>query len=84
MKTTKTLSLALLVSSISLSSLHAQSARNAVKIVARPLPLSTVRLTGGPLKRAQDLMLSISSNSNPIECLLTIENARGLNRKPAS
>src|SRR5436190_15845129 len=28
---------------------------NAVPDLARPLPLSAVRLTGGPLKRAQDL-----------------------------
>src|SRR6478609_6196437 len=28
---------------------------NAIPDVARPLPLSAVRLTGGPLKRAQDL-----------------------------
>src|SRR6266496_5642630 len=28
---------------------------NAIPDLARPLPLSAVRLTGGPLKRAQDL-----------------------------
>ncbi len=32
-----------------------QRIKNAVPEVARPLPLSAVRLTGGPLKRAQDL-----------------------------
>ena len=32
-----------------------QQIKNAVPDVARPLPLSAVRLTGGPLKRAQDL-----------------------------
>jgi DUF1680 family protein len=33
----------------------AQQIKNAIPDVARPLPLSAVRLTGGPLKRAQDL-----------------------------
>ena len=33
----------------------AQQIKNAVPDVARPLPLSAVRVTGGPLKRAQDL-----------------------------
>jgi hypothetical protein len=37
------------------STAHAQQIKNAVPYVARPLPLSAVRLTGGPLKRAQDL-----------------------------
>jgi uncharacterized protein len=34
---------------------NAQQIKNAISDVARPLPLSAVRLTGGPLKRAQDL-----------------------------
>src|SRR3984893_11150368 len=33
----------------------AQQIKNAIPDVARPLPLSAVRLTGGPLKHAQDL-----------------------------
>src|SRR5678815_826103 len=33
----------------------AQAIKNAIPDVARPLPLSSVRVTGGPLKRAQDL-----------------------------
>jgi DUF1680 family protein len=33
----------------------ARQVRNAVPELARPLPLSAVRLTGGPLKHAQDL-----------------------------
>src|SRR5829696_8066753 len=36
-------------------SASAQAIKPAVPEVARPLPLSAVRLTGGPLKRAQDL-----------------------------
>src|SRR5437867_7073644 len=34
---------------------RAQQIKNAIPDVARPLPLSAVRLTGGPLKHAQDL-----------------------------
>ena len=57
MKTTKTLSFALLLLFLLLNGppLNAQSNKYVVKIVARPLPLSAVRITGGPLKRAQDL-----------------------------
>src|SRR5204863_5779949 len=38
-----------------LGSMDAQPIKNAIPDVARPLPLSAVRLTGGPLKHAQDL-----------------------------
>lgn len=34
---------------------NAQQIKTAIPDVARPLPLSAVRVTGGPLKRAQDL-----------------------------
>ena len=37
------------------SSANAQQIKNVIPDVARPLPLSAVRLTGGPLKHAQDL-----------------------------
>ena len=40
---------------IATSTANAQAIRNAIPDVARPLPLSSVRVTGGPLKRAQDL-----------------------------
>src|SRR5664279_4945156 len=36
-------------------SLQANPITNVIPDTARPLPLSAVRLTGGPLKRAQDL-----------------------------
>ena len=39
----------------SLKSATGQAIQNAVPEVAKPLPLSAVRVTGGPLKRAQDL-----------------------------
>ena len=38
-----------------ISTATAQQIKNAIPYVARPLPLSAVRLTGGPLKHAQDL-----------------------------
>jgi DUF1680 family protein len=37
------------------SAVTAGQIKNAIPDVARPLPLSAVRLTGGPLKRAEDL-----------------------------
>src|SRR5580765_7183087 len=36
-------------------SANGQQIKSAIPDVARPLPLSAVRLTGGPLKHAQDL-----------------------------
>jgi uncharacterized protein len=58
MKVPKTCSLALLLSVavfFDLQIASAQSIKNAIPELARPLPLSAVRITGGPLKRAQDL-----------------------------
>src|ERR1041384_4414735 len=37
------------------SAASCQAVRNSIPDVARPLPLSSVRITGGPLKHAQDL-----------------------------
>ena len=37
------------------TSANCQAIRNSIPDVARPLPLSAVRITGGPLKHAQDL-----------------------------
>jgi len=42
---------------------QAQAIRNAVPDVARPLPLSAVRVTGGPLKHAQDLNAANDSDT---------------------
>lgn len=49
-----TMFLALIVLAV-VSAAQAQQIKNAVPDVARPLPLSSVRLTGGPLKHAQEL-----------------------------
>ena len=46
---------ALLLTWVSLPAAEVQPIRNAVPYAAPPLPLSDVRLTGGPLKNAQDL-----------------------------
>jgi DUF1680 family protein len=43
--------LALIVSGVA----NAQKIKNAIPEVARPIPMSAVRLTGGPLKHAQEL-----------------------------
>ena len=50
----KTLGAALMLVAF-MSAAQAQPIKNAIPDVARPLPLSAVRVTGGPLKRAQDL-----------------------------
>ncbi|HEY6244118.1 MAG TPA: beta-L-arabinofuranosidase domain-containing protein [Pyrinomonadaceae bacterium] len=75
------LSFVLLVSLVSLSTLQAQSPKNAVKIVARPLPLSAVRLTGGPLKRAQDLDAEYLLKLEPDRMLAYYRKRAGLQPK---
>jgi len=54
MRATKSV-LIVIVTLCGVGSLSAQRIKNAVPDAARPLPLSAVRLTGGPLKHAQDL-----------------------------
>src|SRR6476659_7818517 len=81
MRATKNLSFAVLVSVLSLSGLHAQSPKNAVKIVARPLPLSAVKLTGGPLKRAQDLDRAYLLRLEPDRMLAYYRKRAGLEPK---
>ena len=61
-----------------LTSGFARQIRAVVPDVARPLPLTAVRLTGGPLKQAQDLERApICSRSSPIACWRSIARARG-------
>src|SRR6266536_121354 len=48
---------------------------------ARPLPLSAVRLTGGPLKHAQELMASYLLRLNPARMLAYYRDRAGLTRK---
>ena len=83
MKTT--LSFALLVSFLLVSGfqpLNAQTSNKyAVKIVARPLPLSAVRITGGPLKRAQDLNAEYLLKLEPDRMLAYYRKRAGLEPK---
>lgn len=67
MRATNTRSFVVLVSFLlcnGFQALNAQSNKYVVKIVARPLPLSAVRITGGPLKRAQKLLLTVNDWEN--------------------
>jgi uncharacterized protein len=54
---------------------------NAVPDVARPLPLSAVRLTGGPLKRAQDLDAAYLLSLEPDRMLAFYRTRTGLEPK---
>jgi uncharacterized protein len=84
MKATKTMSFALLVSFLLLNGFHminAQSNKYLVKEVARPLPLSAVRITGGPLKRAQDLNAEYLLKLEPDRMLAYYRKRAGLEPK---
>src|SRR5688500_7763834 len=59
----------------------AQQIKNAVPDVARPLPLSAVRLTGGPLKRAQDLTADYLLKLEPDRMLAYYRKRAGLEPK---
>ena len=60
------------------SSGFAQRIRNAVDDRARPLPLDAVRLTGGPLKRAQDLDAQYLFGLAPARMLAPYRRRAGL------
>src|SRR3954471_21572626 len=53
----------------------------AKNIKARPLPLNTVRLTGGPLKRAQDLDAEYLLELQPDRMLAYLRERAGLKAK---
>ena len=55
----------------------------AVRDVARPLPLGDVRLTGGPLKRAQDLNAAYLLSLDPDRMLAFYRTRAGLEPKAA-
>src|SRR5215510_8345948 len=81
MKATKTMSFALLVSFLlfnGFQTMNAQSNKYVVKIVARPLPLSAVRITGGPLKQAQDLNAEYLLKLEPDRMLAYYRKRAGL------
>ncbi|HEY8227558.1 MAG TPA: beta-L-arabinofuranosidase domain-containing protein [Pyrinomonadaceae bacterium] len=58
-----------------------QKVKNAISYVARPLPLSDVRITGGPLKRAQDLDAEYLLKLEPDRMLSYYRKQAGLQLK---
>ena len=63
------------------SQAQAQAIRNAVPDVARPLPLSAVRVTGGPLKHAQDLNAAYLLKLEPDRMMAYYRKRAGLEPK---
>src|SRR3954469_6204017 len=63
------------------TSATAQQIKNAVPDVARPLPLSAVRLTGGPLKHAQDLDIDYLLKLEPDRMMAYYRKRAGLEPK---
>src|ERR1043165_1541721 len=61
--------------------INAQQVKNAVPDLARPLPLSAVRITGGPLKRAQDLDAEYLLKLEPDRMLAYYRKRAGLQPK---
>ena len=61
------------------SVVHAQAIKNAVSDVARPL--SSVRVTGGPLKRAQDLNAEYLLKLEPDRMMAYYRKRAGLTPK---
>src|SRR5258706_12801136 len=59
----------------------AQVVKDAVPCLARPLPLSDVRLTGGPLKQAQDLDAQYLLQLDPDRMLYYLRKSAGLESK---
>jgi len=69
------------IASVIAGAARAQQIKNAVPDVARPLPLSAVRLTGGPLKRAQDLDADYLLRLEPDRMLAFYRKRAGLEPK---
>ena len=65
----------------SLQSVSGQAIENAVPEVAKPLPLSAVRVTGGPLKRAQDLNADYLLKLEPDRMMAYYRKRAGLKPK---
>jgi DUF1680 family protein len=59
----------------------AQQIKNAIPDLARPLPLSEVRLTGGPLKHARDLDMDYLLKLEPDRMLAYYRKRAGLEPK---
>ncbi len=63
------------------NSYSTQVIKNAVPLQARPLPLSDVRLTGGPLKNAQELDANYLLELNPDQIMYYLREDAGLKPK---
>ena len=63
------------------SLVRAQSIKNAIPDVARPLPLSSVRVTGGPLKHAQELDAAYLLKLEPDRMMAYYRKRAGLQPK---
>lgn len=61
--------------------IYAKPIKNAIPDVARPLPLSDVRVTGGPLKRAQDLNAEYLLKLEPDRMMAYYRKRAGLQPK---
>jgi len=59
----------------------AEPIKNAIPFAAKPLPLSAVRLTGGPLKNAQDLDAKYLLDLQPDRMLAFLRKRAGLEPK---
>ena len=70
-----------LISALTLVNAQEQKIKNAVPYAARPLPLSAVRITGGPLKRAQDLNAEYLLKLEPDRMLAFYRKRAGLKPK---
>ena len=78
---TRHLFLLLICLTLSYAVADAQQIKNAVPYVAKPLPLSAVRITGGPLKRAQDLNAEYLLKLEPDRMLAYYRKRAGLEPK---
>jgi DUF1680 family protein len=83
MRNMKPASLLLPIAIIALCSVstQAQQIRNAIPDLAQPLPLSAVRLTGGPLKQAQDLNIKYLLSLEPDRMMAYYRKRAGLEPK---
>ena len=63
---------------LTIGTAYSQQIKNAVPYAAQPLPLSAVRLTGGPLKRAQDLNAEYLLKLEPDRMLAYYRKQAGL------
>ena len=70
-----------LISALTFVNAQQQKIKNAIPYAARPLPLSAVRVTGGPLKRAQDLNAEYLLKLEPDRMMAFYRKRAGLKPK---